>query len=670
MARVLVTSVRVGNAERARPTRVAVVVWAGLSAAVVLLLVHAVAPLSWQSDGEAAAAQSPAPGERAGVAAEARALSALSAKETAAAPVAGAPAAGGLSGSWGEGVEVTVFADGACAGPQATFGAGHSEQMCTRCFDVCGKKFADGSTMHSAQGSQVRSLRVRGAAAVSTAEGCLGTYRYSGDQAGGFVTEEDGCVQINAPGHIKMNPLPPPATPAELVLSGDVGGAERVVFYQKKHCKGRAFVAKMDDRCGDDGVHSDCLNMCRHKLPGGADMAQATRSVRVFGDREVDLFSDCDGSGDYWSSVFESDGCVNLYDWPRTSHMARVRRNSLSNRTETLRPRTPPRFRVAWSGESSSYFAFQTQANRYAFETTGQAEDGGAWLRLMTSSRYDDLSAVFPTFAAKRHPYSRRYSPLNKGDVLVKWFASADAPGPEEIIVLIDPDNWLLRPLTPHLELVKRGAASAQAAWYVGSRPSVTEMWKQFCEENCDWHLDLVAVPIFVHRDDLEVISPLWRKYSLLIKERLEWDQDFLKRYTPLQVDWCAEMYGYVFAAAHAGIRHTVLPVLQVRDVDSPPTPEQQRTVPMIHMGRAWFPRRYGCRQWCHTEGKPWAYRGEQVWCKCNDTASDVLPWPLPDGEMDFVSKHTLRILHYAREKYGPIGRSPMRSRVFSETYP
>merc|ERR1711988_1227662 len=35
-------------------------------------------------------------------------------------------------------------------------------------------------------------------------------------------------------------------------------------------------------------------------------------------------------------------------------------------------------------------------------------------------------------------------------------------------------------------------------------------------------------------------------------------------------------------------------------------------------------------------------------------TASDVIPWPMPDG-MDFASFHTLRILHGGREKFGPI---------------
>jgi hypothetical protein len=36
-----------------------------------------------------------------------------------------------------------------------------------------------------------------------------------------------------------------------------------------------------------------------------------------------------------------------------------------------------------------------------------------------------------PSFQAKRHPFSLRYGPLNKPDVLAKWFQSAHRPSEE-----------------------------------------------------------------------------------------------------------------------------------------------------------------------------------------------------------------------------------------------
>ena len=43
---------------------------------------------------------------------------------------------------------------------------------------------------------------------------------------------------------------------------------------------------------------------------------------------------------------------------------------------------------------------------------------------------------------------------------------------------------------------------------------------------------------------------------------------DLARKYNSLQPGWCAEMYGYVYAAAELRVKHTILPNLQIRDVD------------------------------------------------------------------------------------------------------
>merc|ERR1712130_372658 len=246
------------------------------------------------------------------------------------------------------------------------------------------------------------------------------------------------------------------------------------------------------------------------------------------------------------------------------------------------------------------------------------------------------------------------YVPINKADVIYKWYMST-CPPKEEVIVVIDPDNWLLQNIEPIVNEVKPGHAVAQSAWFAGSRHTVTKLWKEFCERNCNWHLDLAAVPYLVHRKDLAIIAPLWKFYSIKIKSRELSDSTLLERYNDIQLDWCAEMYGYVFAAAHAGIRHDIKDFLQIRDVDSRPSKEMIPHILMIHMGRAWFPPSYepGLK-WLHTEGKEFSYFGNQVWCKCNDTANDIIPWPIPSGT-DFQSNATLTLLHDSRKMFGPL---------------
>ena len=59
-------------------------------------------------------------------------------------------------------------------------------------------------------------------------------------------------------------------------------------------------------------------------------------------------------------------------------------------------------------------------------------------------------------------------------------------------------------------------------------------------------------------------------------------------------------------------------------------------------------------RKWAHTEGKSFRMYGTQVWCKCNYTASKIMPWPIPPGT-DFQSTHTLALMHNSIEAFGPI---------------
>eukprot|EP00041_Stephanoeca_diplocostata_P008283 m.120901 g.120901 ORF g.120901 m.120901 type:complete len:406 (+) comp17257_c0_seq4:894-2111(+) len=282
--------------------------------------------------------------------------------------------------------------------------------------------------------------------------------------------------------------------------------------------------------------------------------------------------------------------------------------------------------------------------------------------------RMDDLGDQFPTYVARRHPFSRRYGPINKADVITKWLNSVDAPQ-EEVIVVIDPDNWFTGSIRPWVDKVKKGQAVAQAAFYAGSTVQVTKLWQIFCKKNCDFKLDMAAVPYLMHRDDWKEVAPLWKMYSIMIKEHMESHPGFEKQFPSLQVGWCAEMYGYVFGAAHAGVPHIIENRLQLRDVGPRLGPEVTKNVPFLHMGRIWFPKSYGCKKWCHTSGHEFDGYGMQVWCKCNTTASDVIPWPPAPG-MDFVSAKTLEYLHDSREKYGPIPASKFRPDPYHGSLP
>jgi len=314
----------------------------------------------------------------------------------------------------------------------------------------------------------------------------------------------------------------------------------------------------------------------------------------------------------------------------------------------------PAKARIVFSCESSEYFGYQVWANFYGYLRSGQRS--ASWTRLLTAGKRDDLPNVvqgLATFQAKRTLYSRRYSPINKPDIISKWFESPDRPQ-EDVIVVIDPDNWLLQDISKYVEMVSRGRAVAEPAYYFGSR-SAQRLWKEVCLKNCDATVDLVGVPYFVHRDDLAQIAPLWRWYTIMLKDRTNKDNEFKNRYNHLDLNWAAEMFGYNFASAHVGVHHEAVKRIQVRDVDGEHRHEKLKDVTMLHVGRAWFPKTYEpAKRWAHTEGKSFSHFGQQVWCKCNHTASSIMPWPIP-ADVDFQSKHTLEMMHFANEEFGPI---------------
>jgi len=488
---------------------------------------------------------------------------------------------------------------------------------------------------------------------------------------------DDEPAAHNEPDAIPEHEVEEPVHHEAIALEPEVDNAviavveeATVTFFEDLNCGGASMKFKpseMEGVCqGDD--HFGCLNLCSQKFsPNGAMLKSAYKSMQVTGRQELDLYESCGGER-YWGSVFELDGCTNMYEWPPTAAVQFVKHGSLEVAKETHKPKPGElKYRIVYSAESSTYFGYQAQSSYWGFKKSKQKN--GGWIRLMTSHKMDDLSETFPTFAAKRHPFSRRYGPINKADVITKWYASADRPT-EDVLVVVDPDNWMVRDISPWVAKVSKGHAIGQEAWYAGATSSITKLWKKFCLKNCDAHLDLAAVPYFVHRDDLEVIAPLWKYYSLKIKEWLEADPGGERQYGGLQIGWCSEMYGYNFASAHAGVVHEIIPSLQLRDVGPHVTDKRWSEIPMIHMGRIWFPKSYGCKGWCHTEGRGLGGgRGDQVWCKCNITASDVIPWPKPPG-MDHVSETTLDYLHDSREFFGEIPVNEFRPNGYHVALP
>lgn len=437
-----------------------------------------------------------------------------------------------------------------------------------------------------------------------------------------------------------------------------------VTFFADKQCKGEAV------HLYSASVATDIYTMCGKEsatFSSGKKLYDGG-SILVTGSGDLDVYQTCNGE-DYWASVLPIDGCVNLWVWP-PMRAFKFTPDSLSTHLATPQDddvNGKGKYVIAYSCESSKYFGYQAQSAQLGFERSKQAP-GSRMIRLLTCSEPDDLNYI-PTWNAKKHVYVKRYGPLNKPDVITKWFASPAAPK-EDIVVVVDPDNWLIKSVEPWVNKVSKGHALSQAAFFMGATTLVTAMYKEFCTINCDWALAMAAVPYIMHRDDLAVVAPLWKKYTLLIKEKIEVDKAFEQRYSGVQIAWCAEMFAFIMGVAEAGVHMELVHDLQIRDVAGGIFDQKESSVyPMIHMGRAWFPNDYEPgKRWEHTEGRDFRHHGRQVWCKCNDTGSDIIPWPLPQ-HIDLVSEVTLTLLHDSREKYGELPINKYRSDYHSQ-YP
>ena len=498
-----------------------------------------------------------------------------------------------------------------------------------------------------------------------------------GNEAQGHNKEQAKPVVpiVEPPNPYKTN-VEPVDTNANIKTNADAPSAEwpmstRVrIYHSRKDCEGTNFTeyetSKEEEET--DGKTDAFL------IPNGIDPKNgdpAGKSMQVTGPGEVKFYNQ---QGHYVATLVEMEGCMPIFPWPPIRKGILAHRKTdpgkqcpivqqidpqLQKRFSTAKDLTKPHTWIVYSAESSDYFGYQTLSNAFAFLNSSQTET--SWLRLLTCETPDDLTKSFPTFTAPRSLYSKRYGPINKPDVIEKWFASeCDAPHPDDNIVVIDPDNFLMRDMKQWTDQVSRKNALGQGAYYINN-PKVKEMWKEVCDQGCDNEVDRVGVPYVVKAADLKEIAPLWRYYTFKVKELVETDKAFKERYeSHLNVMWAAEMFGYNYACAHLGIRTKIMFDMQARDVDPAIPLDNPEPPAMIHMGRAWFPKEHAdaAEPFRHTEGKDFLNgntRAIQVFCKCNQTASTVLPWPIPEKGLDWQSYHTLRIMHDGIGHFGGV---------------
>ena len=141
----------------------------------------------------------------------------------------------------------------------------------------------------------------------------------------------------------------------------------------------------------------------------------------------------------------------------------------------------------------------------------------------------------------------------------------------EEYIIMVDTDMFFRAPVDPVTLGVRRGnVVSAEYTYLYGTKSGFAS---RFIPKELHPRLAQVGGFHIFHREDIRVIAPRWLEYTKRVRAfaNMHPDEYFnesiqappgatpsdlvtLKR----QARWHGEMYGYVFAAAEAGVTHRI----------------------------------------------------------------------------------------------------------------
>ena len=220
---------------------------------------------------------------------------------------------------------------------------------------------------------------------------------------------------------------------------------------------------------------------------------------------------------------------------------------------------------TVFSTECTPYFDWQSLGMAYTHRLVGQpgrltrllACDGerlGAYRaagRVALGAPHMETH-VHPNFA--RHPSGDVYAPYNKPGSVDHWLRHADPPVTADYVIVADADMVLRKPLLP-LEL------GARPGRPVGAKFGYLRTNNYLCERHVEAskrHLCSQCGGFVVyHRPDLERVAPLWYHYTDVMRHDPESWHDTGDAYCDgKHPPWISEMYGYMFAAANAGVEH------------------------------------------------------------------------------------------------------------------
>jgi hypothetical protein len=218
------------------------------------------------------------------------------------------------------------------------------------------------------------------------------------------------------------------------------------------------------------------------------------------------------------------------------------------------------RFHVVVTTNANVYQAWQVRVMYYWYTKQKAMQDPltgqmGGFTRVLHDAP-DTLVDEIPTCVVDRLENEFGFVVLSRPNAFVEFFEKCPEIE-EEYILMAEPDHLYLRPL----ENLMNGNTPAAFPFFYIEPKKYPKLVRRFAGEAfTDAQIEAVdpigSSPVFIHKDDLRRVAPVWRDVALKIKRDPEAEKAW---------GWVLEMYGYAIASAMVGLKHDLRPRLQAQ---------------------------------------------------------------------------------------------------------